>query len=412
MNQKELKKYKSDIKKLYIKKDFKKAQSCSVTLIRQLFEERLYSEIVDIYWSDFVNPKNHLWIFEVAYALREQNHTKAAEGIYEYILESNPNNTSVLNNLSLIKKENGEIRIAYELIQKAFELNPDDEIIARNYDSTASIFREIEEIDAKYRYAISSLERENDFVIEKLKAFERNVRKDNDLKEGKIPVPKWKFKVLMETDEQKSLSLLEQWLDKGYLRRTGDRGHYGEYIYEINPHLKRGLMELKPTKINGKWINGLCSLSVAKLNELSYYKILGRISKIKRSFRSILLRDLDELFLNYIVGNEKAVVILSGSLVETGLIYYCEKKRYNNVTYQRHNKIINKRLYDCDLGDLLSFFEQNNLLTSVVIHMGNISRLYRNFIHPGKELREAEALNQAKADICFVSTIEILKSVT
>jgi hypothetical protein len=44
--------------------------------------------------------------------------------------------------------------------------------------------------------------------------------------------------------------------------------------------------------------------------------------------------------------------------------------------------------------------------------MGNISRIYRNFVHPGKELREAESLNQAKADLCFVSTIEILLSVT
>ncbi len=216
----------------------------------------------------------------------------------------------------------------------------------------------------------------------------------------------------MGTDDQKAQSLLEKWLDKGYLRRTGDRGYYKEYIYEINPYLKKALATLKPTKINPKWITGISDLNIAKLEELSYYKILKRILKTKRSFRSILLRDIDELFLNYIMCNEKAVIILSGSIVEIGLIYYCEKKRIYNINYQRQNKTINKKLYECDLGDLLLFFEQNRILGNIVIHMGNISRIYRNFVHPGKELRETESLNQAKADLCFVSTLEILQSVT
>ena len=412
MNQKGLKKRKSEIKSLYSKKDYVGAEDSCMDLVDDLFADKLYAEIVDLYTSKFVDPKNHLWTFKVAYALKEQKQSDAAERIYEVILESDQNNAAILNNLSVIKKKKGEITIAYELIQRAFGLDPTDEIISRNHESTTLIFREREEIEAGYRYAITYLEKENEFVIGKLKAFENNVRKDKDLKEGRIPIPRWKFKVLMETDDQKAQSLLEQWLDKGYLSKTGERGYYNEHIYELNPYLAKGLATLKPTKINPKWVRAISDLNITKLEELSYFKIIAHISKIKRSFRAILLRDIDELFINYINGNDKSVVILSGSIVELALIYYCEKKKIHKINYQRQNRTIDKKLYECDLGDLLSYFEQNNFLGNVIIHMGNMSRIYRNFIHPGKELREAESLNQAKANLCFVSTLEILQSVT
>jgi hypothetical protein len=81
------------------------------------------------------------------------------------------------------------------------------------------------------------------------------------------------------------------------------------------------------------------------------------------------------------------------------------------ISYQREDKRITRKLYDSDLGDLLTFFEQQKMMEDITIHMGNISRIYRNFIHPGKELREKEELNQNKADLCFISTLEIIKAV-
>jgi hypothetical protein len=109
--------------------------------------------------------------------------------------------------------------------------------------------------------------------------------------------------------------------------------------------------------------------------------------------------------------NNKTVVILSGSIVETLLIYNCEKKKIKDISYQRHNKTISKKLYESDLGDLLSYYENTRFLGDGVVHMGNISRIYRNFVHPGKELRDQETLDDTKANICFVSTLEILKRI-
>jgi hypothetical protein len=244
-----------------------------------------------------------------------------------------------------------------------------------------------------------------------LKAFIANTKADPECNKWRMPIPRWKFRVLMQTDEQKSLSLLDQWIEKGYLRKTGDRGNYGELVYEINPYLEKGLKGLKKSKVPSKWINGIESLNIEKLEELNFFHILSCIERVKKKYRKLLLRDIEELFLNYLMKNEKAITVLSGSLVEVLLIYYCEKKKINNIVYQRHSKTISRKLYEADLGDLLSFFEQQKILGDIIIHMGNISRISRNFIHPGKELREAEELNQSKADLCFLSTLEIIRKV-
>ncbi len=380
-------------------------------LIEELFEDKDYAKIVEFFHSKLISPKELLFVFEVAYSLVESGYKNEAEEVYEYLLDQEPKNPSVLNNLSNIRQEKGLIKPAFELIQTAYEIEPDDEIISRNYNNLLSIVQEKEELERKYKAAITLLEKENDFVIDKLRAFVPNAKADPECKKWRMPIPRWKFRVLMLTDEPKFLSLLDQWLEKGYLRKTGDRGVYNELIYEINPYLEKGLKVLKKSKVPSKWIDGIESLNIESLENLEYFEILFCIERVKKKFRIIFSRDIKELFLNYLMKNEKAVIVLAGSLVEVLLIYYCEKKKIKKIVYQRQSKTISRKLYEADLGDLLNFFEQQKILSDIIIHMGNISRISRNFIHPGKELREGEELNQSKADLCFLSTLEIIKKV-
>jgi hypothetical protein len=258
---------------------------------------------------------------------------------------------------------------------------------------------------------LSLLAKENDFVITKLKAFTANFKIDSEQKNLQLPIPRWKFKILMETNEQISISLLNQWTEKGYLYKTDQRGDYREVVYELNPYLEKQVKSISKTKIPDNWIQGMSEISIDNLQELSYFSSIEQIKKVKLKYRNLMLRDIDELFLSYIMKNHKSVIILSGSLVELLLIYYCEKKHINLLSYQGKVKNISRKLYDADLGELLSYFENKKMLGDATIHLGNISRIYRNFVHPGKELRESEDLDQTKADLCFVSTIEIIKSI-
>jgi tetratricopeptide (TPR) repeat protein len=411
MNKKEFDQHKTEIKALHDDGDVEIAIDTVDELISELHEAKNYTLVAELYRSNFLNLRENLNSFEVAYALNDQGFKEDAERIYEFIVSHSPKNSSALNNLSNIKKEKGNIDEAFDLIQRAYKIEPKDEIVSRNYENLLSIVREKEQITQDYQHALTYLPKENEFVIQKINAFFVSARNDKDFKNNKLPIPRWKFKVMMGTDEQKALSLLDQWLNKGYVRKTGDRGDYGEYVYEFNPFLLKELIKIKPKKINPDWLKGIELLNVDNLEILSYFTVIQAVEKVKKSIRIILQRDVDELFLNYIMQNHKAVVILSGSIVEILLLYYLEKKKIKDISYEKHSRTISKKLYDCDLGDILSYFEQKKLLGDIVVHMGNISRIYRNFVHPGKELREQEMLNHAKANICFMSTLEILKRI-
>jgi hypothetical protein len=247
--------------------------------------------------------------------------------------------------------------------------------------------------------------------VSTLKYFIRNFKADKDLSAGFLLIPKWKFRVLMGTDEQKAKSLLEQWLNKGYLRKTEKKGEYGEGIYEINPYLEEKLKQVEDIKIPQKWITGFEELNADKLNEYGYFEIRKNIQKVRIKDRRLLLRDFDELFINYFLMNEKAIVVISGSIAELLLVYYCEKKHVPAISYEINGQKFNRKLYDADLSDFLRYFEQNKLLGDSTINLGNLSRIYRNYVHPGKELRETKELDQNKAEICFRNTLEMIKSI-
>ena len=213
----------------------------------------------------------------------------------------------------------------------------------------------------------------------------------------------------MCTDEQKAESLKKQWIEKGYIRKTNQKVDNFVSVYEINCHIEKAIEKAQNTKINKKWIDGFENIDILKLEKICYFEILPRIRKINKKFKFILERDFNELAFNYLVGNEKSVIVIAGSLIEAVLIYHCEKKKVKRINYQIQNKAIQKDLYDCDLGDLLNYFEQGKIMSDLFVHLGNISRIHRNFIHPGKEVREFEKLDQSKSDLCYISAVEIIK---
>ena len=333
------------------------------------------------------------------------------EKIYKYLYASEPDNTAVLNNLSNIKKRKREYKEAFDLISKAYELAPKDKIILDNYESLSQIMKEIKERDQKFKHALTYLERENSFVIDKLQLFIQNAKKDSEYKNGIIPLAKWKFRSFMKTDDLKAESLREQWLEKCYIINTEQRGEYNEFVYEINPLIEKAISEIKFKTINPNWIKGIERLDIKILEESNYYRNLKKINKINKQFKDILLRDYDELIFNYLVKNCKSTIILSGSIIETLLIYHLKKNKISKVEYEIDKKKVSKDLFDASLNDLLEYFEQNKLLQKQFVHLGSISRIFRNYVHPGKELRETEILDDSKSDLCYISASELINNI-
>ena len=104
-------------------------------------------------------------------------------------------------------------------------------------------------------------------------------------------------------------------------------------------------------------------------------------------------------------------MVLSGSIIEAVLSYYCSENKISNIEYTINEKSIIKKLDDCDMGDLLTYFEQKKVFQAPMTHLANVSRYLRNYVHPGKEIKEGSILDKSKADICFNAVNEIIKMV-
>ncbi len=411
MTGKEFKEEKTKIQELRSCNNLDQARNLTLHLIKQLYQEYKYGKIVELYYSELCQPHEQFYVFEIAYALSETNNFDESEKMYESLLTYETYNTAILNNLSHLKRSKNEIQEAFELIQRAYQILPHDEIIAASYHQLFMLIEEHHTLRKTYAQALEILAHDDDYITEKLRIFVHNISRIPEFKHNRMPIPEWQFSVLMEERNlQQAEALYKDWIEKGYLRHTGERDRQLIPIYELNPFLQEELEKIQPKQLPLKWLEGLERLHVENLEHYPYFSTLRNIRRMNPKYREIAERDLNELFLNFLMQNEKAVVVLAGSLLEIILIDYCEKKNITKLYIPRKNDKFEKRdLYECDLSEMLSYLREKKILGDIFVHVGNISRIYRNFIHPGRELRETELLSQSESNLCFISVMEVVK---
>ena len=388
------------------------------SVINALFKLKCYKDIVEIhrFFKEEQVTEAAIW-FEVGYSLNELKEYNDAKIAYEKHIKLKGESSASLNNLANIYKSEDNLATAIELYKRGLELDSKDEILKNNLAKTLKQFEDIENeknqkkaLDVYFRSALKFVKQENNFVLDKLNKFILNIKRDENFKNWVAPIQKYKFPVLMGTDKQKAESLRTQWLNKNYIQESDYRDEHNVIIYFINPYLETEITKINNTKIPDNWITGFDNVSIGKLEEIGYFELVTRIQKVNKKFKPLIERDFNELVFNYIVQNEKATIVLSGSLVELVLTYHCEKKKITQIPYvDSKGNTKNKKLYDCVLNDLISYAENHLFFGSDFPHLSNLSRIYRNFIHPGRELKDR--LDKPKCDLCFISTTEILRKV-
>ena len=386
-------------------------------IIEGLFKHKKYADIVslcNLFTEDALVDSAIL--FEYAYALNEQKDKNRSKEIYTKYIKIQPNSNAALNNLANILKSEGQLDTAIEYYKKAIELDKDDTIAKNNLANTLEIKVERDKQlaikraeDQLFKEAISYLRNENGFVLEKLHNLIDSVKIDSSFNNWQLPIAKWKFAKYLKTDAQKAESLKEQWLKKNYIVDTSNRDSNNVIIYNINPYLENEIQNITSKIIPKKWISGFENITIDELESFDYFNIKAKISKVNKKYKDLIIRDYDELVFNYLVANTKTVVILSGSLLELVLMYYCEKKKYTTISYNNNGKPVSKKISEVVLFDLIAFAETNKLFNSDFHALGNLSRIYRNFVHPSKEFKSS--LDKAKSDLCFISVCEILKQI-
>lgn len=394
--------------------------------IKLLFEKGHYKEICSLYPyfsdEDFLNESTTC--FQLAFCLNHIGEKEKSKEIYLSYLEEYEDNSAVLNNLALIYEGEGDSSNAKTMLERAIKLDPSNKKALSNLDRLTTnekkLIKEkeiIEKNDVEYKEAAQRLVSENDYVLEKLNNLIKNVQESPDFVDGKIPLPEWRIPVFMNTTKDKALSLKEQFILKKYIIKTKQRNSYNTFYYEINPYILHDIKDVlsqRNKKVDKKWIESFQNITVERLEKINYFELLEKISKFNKKFKPFIERDFKELCINYLMGNAKATVVLSGSLVELLLIYICERKKISTITYSnpKSMKSVSEKLYDCDLFGLIIYADDNKLLGKDFPYLGHLLRVYRNLIHPGCELRQDQGMiDDSKIEISFKGAVEILNRI-
>lgn len=140
--------------------------------INSLYEIKKYNVISEIYfYLKNQNKLDTIWgaetesfngfLFRLAYSLNEKGHIKDASVAYKKHIEFYDEDSSVLNNLALIREKEGKLEEAKSLITKAKNISEEnDEVVDRNYarltssskkiQSTSEIIEKAEEIKSTF----------------------------------------------------------------------------------------------------------------------------------------------------------------------------------------------------------------------------------------------------------------------
>lgn len=394
------------------------------SLIDILHDTQCYEEVCLLCGLFDLSDYDADYYFNYAYASVECGKKDLAFEIYHQYLDRFGDSSAVLNNLANIYKQAGKRAKAVELYEKAIRIDPENTIARKNLDklNEEDVQKEKQkEYEASQHHflkiAAEDLKKENNYVIGKIRTFITSWSQDPRFNGSTGPIPNFAFAKYFQASKERAQSLRQQMLDKQYLVLTEKRDEYQARIYEINPFLVEVLKKVEKEisrVVDNAWETNFQKITSTVLDDLDYFDTIEKISRINKKYSGLLVRDFKSLTLNYLMKQPKAVVVLSGSMIELALIYYFERKKVEKIEYvdSRTAKNIKKSIYKANLIDLISYTIDKSLFGTDFTHLSNLLRVYRNYIHPGMELRPMSTdLDMQKAEVSFFGSVELLKRI-
>ena len=120
-------------------------------------------------------------------------------------------------------------------------------------------------------------------------------------------------------------------------------------------------------------------------------------------FRTILIRDFEELNKCLEAKASKSVLILSGSIIESILTDY-----FSNYLPEGINP---KKVLSMELANLVDLAFDNKLISQSTKDLTSVIRNYRNLIHPGREIRKNEKFDYDSAIVAKSLLNIVLKEI-
>lgn len=170
-------------------------------------------------------------------------------------------------------------------------------------------------------------------------------------------------------------------------------------------HIRQDKQQGNALCSNNLWEERLRQITPQKLEELGYYEKKKQLDTLPLPYRTVLQENFDEFLICYILGLERSVIGLTGTLLEMlfALHLYKKQKRKKYLINKQH-----KNIFELSLNDLLVLYNRQRLLPKPILHLCQAARTQRNFIHPGKEVLEKQRLTLGGVQICFLAVMETI----
>ncbi len=362
----------------------KKYQKLIETIIEELFKREKYNVIIRITENiDFKQLDYLEFGFELAYSYKELKKEKEAKKIYEEYMDKYPNSDATINNLGVIYEKEGNLEKALELYEKAENICH-NKIYTNNIERCNNLIEERKKEEDKFLEALALFEKENIWVINELKLFYLDSDENNNVICSYKRLPS-----LLKCSESKSQELLNMFLDKNYIFKNKNHNYNtNSNVYRINIAIYERIKQLEKENILvSNFMDNLNNFTIENLKKLDYIETQQKLTEINNQrVKDIFIRDYNELVYNYLSNQSKTVVLMSGTIIELLLLYILELNSISK--YNVGPKSKNKKIEEMDISEMLEVCTSEKLIHNAPKKFIDGMKNFRNFVHPGKEIRE------------------------
>lgn len=373
-------------------------QNLIENLIFTLHNRKQYSSVVKI--SENIDYKKLKYLnfgFELAFALKEQGKDSKAKELYEEYLEMYPNSDAVLNNLGVIYENEGDFEKALEYYEKSESLSP-SKVSENNILRSKELIDQRKKEKEKEEKSLEYFQLENVWIINRIKLFYEEA---DDV--GNIICPYKKLPLVLKCNEDKANDVLKQFIDKGYIFRNKNHNYdTNASVYKKNFSIEKRIIEMeKENKLISSFTDNLNGFTIDNLLSIEYLKILSKLNSIKKKkIKDIFIRDYNELVFNYLSNQQKTTILMSGTIIELLLLYILDKQKI--IKYKVGTKQKEKKVTEMDITEMLEVCDKEQLIKNTPKKFMDGMKQFRNFIHPGKELREKTLdIDKATVELSF-----------
>lgn len=376
-------------------------------LVYRLFQENQFSSIVELMDHIPYQKLNYLdFGFEIAYSFQNQNRKKEAKNIYEAFIQSKKESASSANNLGILYEEEQNYTKAIFYFQKALDVQFHS-IYKKNLDRCQNLLRKQTLQKQKEKQALILIKQESLDFVSKLRLL---YAQENS--EHYIFCKSEYLSVLFQISDIEAQLFIAKAIENGYLFQK-EKTH-SNHTYRKNSLVEKKLKQ-QSFELFRDYIHQIRSITLFDLEQLEYSKTVKYLHKIKdKKMKNIFIRDYHELVFSYLSNQSKSVILLSGSIIELLLLYLL--KIHGIMHYYLESKQKKKSISEMDISELLEVCMKENLLHKTSQNFVNGMKQFRNFIHPGKEIREKTLeIDKSSIELAFnmvnwlIQTIQIFE---